>query len=78
MPEVLDEDLMKMKGDAIGDTLYSERWVLKTLMKLVQVKYSTVTCNIFIFPVWVITVYFSSLKAIGTKSLKQSFALCGI
>lgn len=31
----LDPDTMKkMKGDAIGDTLYSERFVLKTLMEL--------------------------------------------
>lgn len=36
-PEYLIADLEKMKGDAIGDTLYSERWVLKTLMKIIQV-----------------------------------------
>lgn len=28
------ETMKKMKGDAIGDTLYSERFVLKTLMEL--------------------------------------------
>lgn len=33
--EELDSETMKkMKGDAIGDTLYSERFVLKTLMEL--------------------------------------------
>ena len=34
-----DDDEMeeKLKGDSIGDTLYSEKWVLKTLMKLTQV-----------------------------------------
>lgn len=33
-----DDDEMeeKLKGDSIGDTLYSEKWVLKTLMKLTQ------------------------------------------
>ncbi|CAH1401950.1 unnamed protein product [Nezara viridula] len=35
-PEYLIADLEKMKGDAIGDTLYSERWVLKTLMKIIE------------------------------------------
>lgn len=28
------EDLEKIKGDSIGDTLYSSRFVLKTLIKL--------------------------------------------
>lgn len=32
--ELNSEELKKMKGDAIGDTLYSERFVLKTLMEL--------------------------------------------
>uniref|UniRef100_T1HRN2 Protein rhodnius neglectus n=1 Tax=Rhodnius prolixus TaxID=13249 RepID=T1HRN2_RHOPR len=32
----LIEDLEKIKGDAIGNTLYSERWVLKTLMQISQ------------------------------------------
>ena len=27
----------RLKGDSIGDTLYSEKWVLKTLMKLTEV-----------------------------------------
>lgn len=30
------EDLENLKGDAIGSTLYSERFVLKTLLKLSQ------------------------------------------
>ncbi|XP_057377298.1 protein saal1-like isoform X2 [Daphnia carinata] len=30
------EDDERLKGDAIGDTLYSESWVLKTLMKLTE------------------------------------------
>ncbi|KAG8234867.1 hypothetical protein J437_LFUL013154 [Ladona fulva] len=34
LPDSMIKDIDKMKGDAIGDTLYSERWVLKTLMKL--------------------------------------------
>lgn len=32
--QVDSETMIKMKGDAIGDTLYSERFVLKTLMQL--------------------------------------------
>jgi hypothetical protein len=32
--ELDTETMKKMKGDAIGDTLYSERFVLKTLMEL--------------------------------------------
>ncbi len=31
----VDEE--KLKGDAIGGTLYSEKWVIQTLMKLTQV-----------------------------------------
>lgn len=34
--EVDSETMKKMKGDAIGDTLYSERFVLKALMELKQ------------------------------------------
>lgn len=39
LPEDLDvnEDDERLKGDAIGDTLFSETWLLKTLMKLTQV-----------------------------------------
>lgn len=33
----IQEDDERLKGDAIGDTLYSESWVLKTLVKLTQV-----------------------------------------
>lgn len=32
-----DIDLEKIKGDAIGDTVYSERYVLKVLIQLSQV-----------------------------------------
>lgn len=32
--EIDSETMKKMKGDAIGETLYSERFVLKTLMEL--------------------------------------------
>lgn len=34
--DLKDEDLEKMKGDAIGNTLYSERFVLSTLIKLTK------------------------------------------
>lgn len=34
----VQEDDERLKGDAIGDTLYSESWVLKTLVSLTQVK----------------------------------------
>lgn len=42
-PSVLDdeiekEDLEKIKGDAIGNTLYSERFVLSTLLKLTKLE----------------------------------------
>ncbi|KAF4523664.1 hypothetical protein B566_EDAN006034 [Ephemera danica] len=37
--ENIQEDLDLIKGDMIGDTIYSERWVLKTLMTITQ-KYS--------------------------------------
>ena len=32
-----DEEDNILKGDAIGDTLYSEKWLLTTLMKLTEV-----------------------------------------
>lgn len=32
-----DEDDVRLKGDAIGDTLYSESWVLRTMIHLTQV-----------------------------------------
>ncbi|XP_053963906.1 uncharacterized protein LOC128866890 [Anastrepha ludens] len=34
----IDEDLTRMRGDAIGSTLYSERFVLSTLLKLTKVE----------------------------------------
>lgn len=34
LDDLNDDEKMKMKGDAIGDTLYSERFVLKALMEL--------------------------------------------
>ncbi|XP_073811596.1 protein saal1 [Musca autumnalis] len=36
--DVEDPDIKLLKGDAIGDTLYSERFVLNTLLKLAEVK----------------------------------------
>lgn len=36
--EILDEEIEKIKGDAIGDTLYSTRFVLKTLIKLTKLE----------------------------------------
>lgn len=35
--DMVDIDLEKIKGDAIGDTVYSERYVLKVLIQLSQV-----------------------------------------
>ncbi|XP_059471251.1 protein saal1 [Neocloeon triangulifer] len=34
--EDLEEDVEKIKGDMIGDTVYSERWVLKCLMNITK------------------------------------------
>jgi|LakMenEpi03Aug12_release.lakeMendotaPanAssembly.Ray.scaffolds.fasta_scaffold843399_2 hypothetical protein len=40
--ELIEEDDERiLKGDAIGDTLYSESFILKTLVNLTQVKSST-------------------------------------
>ncbi|XP_055920595.1 uncharacterized protein LOC129952162 [Eupeodes corollae] len=36
--EIEKEDLEKIKGDAIGNTLYSERFVLSTLLKLTKIE----------------------------------------
>ncbi|RZF33851.1 hypothetical protein LSTR_LSTR008974 [Laodelphax striatellus] len=37
LPEDISEDVGdKLKGDAIGDTMYSERFVLLVLMKLIK------------------------------------------
>lgn len=36
--EGVDIDPEKIKGDAIGDTVYSERYVLKVLIQLSQVQ----------------------------------------
>ncbi|XP_055856240.1 uncharacterized protein LOC129919401 [Episyrphus balteatus] len=36
--EIQKEDLEKIKGDAIGNTLYSERFVLSTLLKLTKLE----------------------------------------
>jgi len=38
--EQIQEDDERLKGDAIGDTLYSESFILKTLMNLTQVRIS--------------------------------------
>lgn len=38
--EDIDEQDPRLKGDAIGDTLYSESWVLRTMIKVTVV----VTC----------------------------------
>ncbi|XP_076041595.1 uncharacterized protein LOC143025587 isoform X2 [Oratosquilla oratoria] len=35
-PSVCEEENATLKVDAIGDTVYSERWVLKILMKLIE------------------------------------------
>lgn len=35
--ELIQEDDERLKGDAIGDTLYSESFILKTLMNLTEV-----------------------------------------
>lgn len=39
----LQEDDERLKGDAIGDTLYSESWVLKTLVNLTQVRMTLIS-----------------------------------
>lgn len=39
--EGVDIDPEKIKGDAIGDTVYSERYVLKVLIQLSQVQILT-------------------------------------
>jgi hypothetical protein len=38
LPVEMEDDANKMRGDAIGNTLYSERWVIKVLMKLTKVR----------------------------------------
>ena len=42
--EAVEKDDEKLKGDAIGDTLFSESWVLKTLIKLTEV-YTVFYCT---------------------------------
>jgi len=37
LPPEMECEVGKLKGDAIGDTLYSERWVLRQLMVLLEV-----------------------------------------
>lgn len=38
LPVEMEHDVSRMRGDAIGTTLYSECWVLKILMKLTKVR----------------------------------------
>jgi hypothetical protein len=38
LPVEMEHDLSRMRGDAIGTTLYSECWVLRILMKLMKVR----------------------------------------
>ncbi|XP_046395529.1 protein saal1 [Ischnura elegans] len=44
LPSGMQEEADKIKGDAIGNTMYSERWVLKTLIKLSE-KYMDYTSS---------------------------------
>ena len=51
-----DEDDVRLKGDAIGDTLYSESWVLRTMIKLTQVtsislNHSTMHSFIYVYSI---------------------------
>lgn len=34
-----DVDLDKLRGDRIGDTVYSGKWCIQTIMKLMQVSF---------------------------------------
>jgi hypothetical protein len=38
LPIEMERDVSRMRGDAIGSTLYSECWVLKIVMKLMKVR----------------------------------------
>jgi hypothetical protein len=38
LPLEMVDDASRMRGDAIGNTLYSECWVIKILMKLTKVR----------------------------------------
>jgi hypothetical protein len=38
LPIEMEDVATKMRGDAIGNTLYSECWVIKVLMKLAKVR----------------------------------------
>jgi hypothetical protein len=38
LPMEMEDVATKMRGDAIGNTLYSECWVIKVLMKLAKVR----------------------------------------
>jgi hypothetical protein len=38
LPVEMADDASRMRGDAIGNTLYSECWVIKILMKLNEVR----------------------------------------
>jgi hypothetical protein len=38
LPVEIADDARRMRGDAVGNTLYSECWVIKILMKLTKVR----------------------------------------
>jgi hypothetical protein len=38
LPIEMEDVATRMRGDAIGNTLYSECWVIKVLMKLAKVR----------------------------------------
>lgn len=35
--DVSEQELETLKGDAVGDNLYSSRWIISTLMSLCEV-----------------------------------------
>ncbi|CRK96886.1 CLUMA_CG010016, isoform A [Clunio marinus] len=72
--ELNDDERNKMKGDAIGDTLYSERFVLKTLMELKERKELDENFEKNLCLLWDMTIEKAVVKLLLEYSVLELFA----
>ncbi|XP_017469773.1 PREDICTED: uncharacterized protein LOC108361629 [Rhagoletis zephyria] len=77
--EHVDEDLTRIRGDAIGNTLYSERFVLSTLLKLTKVEKELAENECFendLCSVWDMTIEEDVVLLLLEHNVLELFAHC--
>lgn len=75
--EIEKEDLEKIKGDAIGNTLYSERFVLSTLLKLTKLEKDLSEDEAFekdLCSLWNMTIEADVVKLLLNHNVPEVFA----